>query len=111
MGDEGHEGLHWRWLPYRVEEWDGRRAKFIPILVQPRQKATDIPPLGSGQVYVTKFGVVYHSSCCSSVDERWVIDPTGVLIVAEETVRDVRRPCRDCDPSGVAAWAANRWRR
>lgn len=63
--------------------------------VEPAARREGVPLIGEDQVYVVKYGTVYHSSWCQTVAEKWRTAPRGLLVAMSAEVGE-RTPCQEC---------------
>lgn len=62
----------------------------------PRQAAQVLPPLGAGQVYVTRRGTAYHPGWCQVVQRTWEFNRSALQVCPGGEI-GARRLCRSCE--------------
>lgn len=58
------------------------------------RRADGAPELGPGQVFVTKYGRLFHRGWCTTVGHYW--DQHGRLQVTTDNLVGRRKPCQEC---------------
>jgi hypothetical protein len=88
-----------RWRPEHKpthEELTALADELGPISEEePASRRVDgAPDLGSGQVFVTRFGRLFHQGWCQTIGDYW--DKNGWLYVTSLGLVGTRTPCPDC---------------
>jgi hypothetical protein len=74
--------------------------------VEPAARQEGAPLLGDDQVYVMKYGTVYHAAWCQVVADKWDHAPRGLLVTLLADVGG-RTRCKECDRPLTTARASS----
>lgn len=73
--------------------------------VEPAARRKGVPVLGDDQVYVIKYGTVYHTAWCPVVTDSWEHAPRRLLVTLLAAVGE-RTRCAECNRHARAAGAS-----
>lgn len=78
-------------------------GEFKPV--EPAARREGVPVLGDDQVYVMKYGTVYHTAWCPVVADRWDHAPRRLLVTLLAAVGE-RTRCAECNHAKAARASA-----